>query len=1350
MFRLLPVVPCADRRRGLYRPSWMRDSWLPDREAERPQTERAFDVVSSGRAWSTTSSFTASPADAFARESAASRAIELTKMTRDELSRDLLAPHESVTKGFGINRTTVGISYEEKNQTITQTLVGSPAFNSRKVHKGDVIVAIDGEPVADDGKDIQDRLKGVDVPGSSVVISLRKASGYVEHVRLQRMKSSLIADKRKLFDLFTKASDRAKKDDVMEKYIEDAVELWTQTMIEEHDHDVRCEENVGRMQKSCGKWLEELLTILGKGNMDLSGQMQVRLAALEVENSQSKDELRAATNKTMSLWRDVEILQAEISGNKRWAKSQIINAKLEAEVTRREMLHKTRIIRERENSLNDALKDAARFQAEAEELRRQLMQQKDTTRIVERDLSKTQAENAELREQLQKAEAALKKAQDWNEQNSGRDSAEVLRLKKIIKENESEILRLNKEIHELKLQKQKAFEEVEVCRKDVTALQQIRAELEAEVKRQTAVTDAQQQKIHGLEELLRSLNDKMQQAKQQWEADRTSLLQRAQREKEQAVAAVREQMEREFQAEREQLRISQKQVVGLKAEIEQLSYRLQNAEREWQAKLSDEQRLRTSLEAELENSRVALSNLRASHEHDILKIRHEMETALKELQQRDRDIRDLQEQVVKLTRENNGLEQHVRDLQVEIERLRAEFKSREQHVVEMQQELEKVTRSLRDVKLEIEDHRNRCMTAEEEARRLRVAVDEYEDALSRARAELANRKAREVEEINKANETKYQLDVLNQELEHLKRGMALKTSAKIAELQQRLREEMRKNAGYDGRMRQTLEAVRKLHLEGKVVLTDKLEHVSALLASLTDEVIRMRSSDAEYESIIRSLREELVKVRETKDFEILNLQTSNRDLQAALDNANRRIHDYEQEVYEVRAELATYKRDLEKLQAERNQWEINMQRLRDELAEKSRQIEKITRPLESQILALNKQVHELSVALEKMTEKYNVATETLRKEVEKVRSLEFEIEELKRKLGRLPEIEREMKRELEREAHLRANLEKEMRAKDAELDKLRVQITSLQKELNQKNDALARTSTELKQRSDEAADLRRRLQETERNAAADKKRFEGIIFAKDEEIEKLRKQLTEMRGGVSELNQEILVLRNNQADKDALMRYQRQLQEAWNIARELEMQVHSLQREALERKQWAVSKAQRVIFKVEEAWKDRLRKEMNLKQTALRERDIARRECEDLKRHLAQLSERDQTIRQQRAEIDDLKSQLRHLGDKDSLIRQLRTEVDSHKAQIARLQAELDSLRAQRDKLLPDRDRAHLIRCRELIRLVNKVTQNVCLSEMRVVTASVSGEKKSCRDMLPCACLLCCVIMHAFLKLLLR
>ena len=109
----------------------------------------------------------------------------------------------------------------------------------------------------------------------------------------------------------------------MSAYVDEAIELWTRMMIQEHDDDARCEQNVERMQKTCQTWLEELLGMLEKGNMDLSGQMQVRYATLELDCTTARGDLRAANDKALSVIRDVEILQAEIGGNKRWAKAQV-------------------------------------------------------------------------------------------------------------------------------------------------------------------------------------------------------------------------------------------------------------------------------------------------------------------------------------------------------------------------------------------------------------------------------------------------------------------------------------------------------------------------------------------------------------------------------------------------------------------------------------------------------------------------------------------------------------------------------------------------------------------------------------------------------------------------------------------------------------------------------------------------------------------------------------------------------------------------------------------------------------------------------------------------------------------
>jgi len=133
-----------------------------------------------------------------------------------------------------------------------------------------MILAVDGKETK--GADILRLLKGVDTPGSVVELTLRRTSGETETVKLQRMARDLIADKKKLFDLFTHMLDRGRKDKDAEliKYVEEATELWTAMMLEEHDQDEKCVENVHGMQDVCDAWLEELLSILKVAELESS------------------------------------------------------------------------------------------------------------------------------------------------------------------------------------------------------------------------------------------------------------------------------------------------------------------------------------------------------------------------------------------------------------------------------------------------------------------------------------------------------------------------------------------------------------------------------------------------------------------------------------------------------------------------------------------------------------------------------------------------------------------------------------------------------------------------------------------------------------------------------------------------------------------------------------------------------------------------------------------------------------------------------------------------------------------------------------------------------------------------
>ena len=188
------------------------------------------------------------------------RAIELIGLTKSEVAKEHLSDHTVInTGGPG---TTVGLSYDDRTATISAVMVGGPAFNSKKIHKGDTMLAIDGHEVK--GADILNLLKGVDTPGSVVTLILQREQGETVTVKLQRMARELIADKSKLFDLFTRILDRGKKDKDADlvRYVEEATRLWTDMMLDENTHDEKCVVNGHGMQQECDTMFTAIVAIM--------------------------------------------------------------------------------------------------------------------------------------------------------------------------------------------------------------------------------------------------------------------------------------------------------------------------------------------------------------------------------------------------------------------------------------------------------------------------------------------------------------------------------------------------------------------------------------------------------------------------------------------------------------------------------------------------------------------------------------------------------------------------------------------------------------------------------------------------------------------------------------------------------------------------------------------------------------------------------------------------------------------------------------------------------------------------------------------------------------------------------
>jgi hypothetical protein len=164
---------------------------------------------------------------------------------------------------------TLGFSYVEapgKQTVVSHVLTGGPAFKSKRMHKGDYIMLVDGAEVS--GESMTEALKGSNKPGSKVRLTIKKKdSGKIEIVELVRTLTATIADKRRLFDLFCEienAIKRARGEGGAAKtgkdidHVTEAMELWGKMELEQVLQDERSANNISNMKTDCGGWLDEI------------------------------------------------------------------------------------------------------------------------------------------------------------------------------------------------------------------------------------------------------------------------------------------------------------------------------------------------------------------------------------------------------------------------------------------------------------------------------------------------------------------------------------------------------------------------------------------------------------------------------------------------------------------------------------------------------------------------------------------------------------------------------------------------------------------------------------------------------------------------------------------------------------------------------------------------------------------------------------------------------------------------------------------------------------------------------------------------------------------------------------
>jgi hypothetical protein len=242
--------------------------------------------------------------------------------------RDILSmERESVSSASEFStRSTVGLMLN--HAVIDHVVTGGPA--SGLLDKGDVILAIDGFDMhrfnLNSFEHLATALKGSDVPGSEVILTVRKQGwGEVKDVKLIRMATERIADRRMLFQKFTALKDRAiiDKDHISRGLVDEVIALISKMFDTETLRDHKLEQQFKKMQTT----LERILTSMQVQLPSFAGfvvpakeHQRLRLRVDELESALRKSceqsclQEMQAEEKLQSLKHKARLLEAKAGG----------------------------------------------------------------------------------------------------------------------------------------------------------------------------------------------------------------------------------------------------------------------------------------------------------------------------------------------------------------------------------------------------------------------------------------------------------------------------------------------------------------------------------------------------------------------------------------------------------------------------------------------------------------------------------------------------------------------------------------------------------------------------------------------------------------------------------------------------------------------------------------------------------------------------------------------------------------------------------------------------------------------------------------------------------------------------
>ena len=221
------------------------------------------------------------------------------------LAMEVIPPRKAVRPAESLlTKTTMGLALDPESFRVTRVLIGGPAYMSGKIAEGDVLISIDGLRLGDQREDVTKLITGSDEPGSKCVVEVKGAkTSRTESITLQRMANDIFAHKRQMFDVLSRLQARMQKDKEASKAVGLALDLWSETLQDEHEYNAQCAAAVAHLKSECSKRLHELRALLKEGGQsvmqepDKEGnkeQERVRIRELESEVERYKEAMRDA------------------------------------------------------------------------------------------------------------------------------------------------------------------------------------------------------------------------------------------------------------------------------------------------------------------------------------------------------------------------------------------------------------------------------------------------------------------------------------------------------------------------------------------------------------------------------------------------------------------------------------------------------------------------------------------------------------------------------------------------------------------------------------------------------------------------------------------------------------------------------------------------------------------------------------------------------------------------------------------------------------------------------------------------------------------------------------------------